>query len=607
MHSPFSNHIAILACVLSIGASMALSSCANRGIGPQGGPRDSIPPKVVRELPENGTVNYHAPTASVWFDEYIQLDNVADNVLISPPQPRTPEVKAIGKRLTIHFADSLRDSTTYTIHFGKAICDYNEKNPLNGYALSFATGSTIDSLELYGRVINAEDLNPVTGVVVGIHDNLADSAFSAVPFTRITRSDEQGLFTIQNIRAGTYRLFALNDISRDYTYQPGEALAVDDSLLTPYAQTVIEYDTIAPDSVVAQPYTYFYPDARTLWFYTEDKQRHYLRRTLRDERYCFTLLFAAPQDSLPLIQRLDSVARPLLLQHNATRDTLVYWLTDSADIMRDTIPLAVTYLRSDSLYNLTPGTDTVYAVYRQPRLSEKALEKKRREELERRLDIRSNASPTFALNDTLRLTFSVPVDSLNLQAFSLFTRIDTTYSPLPFTLIPADSAHMRYLVLFPVESLRQYELRIDSAACYDIYGHTNRAAKIQLKARSIEEYATLRVRLAHPEQNAVIQLLSDADKPLLTMPVDDRGEVFFRYLTPKTYYLRLFIDLNRDGRWTTGDLLHHRQPEPVCYFPAKLTLRANWDFEETFDHLALPREDSKPRDIVKPFDPAKKQ
>ena len=167
---PYHLFSALGVCV-AVCMTAALSGCANRGTGPQGGPKDSIPPTLIRETPVNGTVNFTGKSIVLQFDEYVQLNNVAENVLISPPQQTPPVVKAIGKRVMVTFEEPLRDSTTYTIDFGQAICDNNEKVPLGNYSFSFATGAQIDTLAMFGRVINAEDLNPVQGVVVGVQQN----------------------------------------------------------------------------------------------------------------------------------------------------------------------------------------------------------------------------------------------------------------------------------------------------------------------------------------------------------------------------------------------------------------------------------------------------
>ena len=298
-----------------------MASCANRGQGPQGGPRDSIPPMVRKETPLNGTLSFQGNKIEVTFDEYIQLDDVQNKVLLSPPQKTAPEVKAIGKTLSIVFQEDLLDSTTYTIDFGSAICDYNEKTPLEGYVYAFSTGDHIDSLVISGCVYDASTLNPQPDVLVGIHRCMEDSALSTLPFSRITRADSEGNFVIYNIQPGKYRLYALNDISRDFLYQPGEALAFSDSIITPSCEVKLHCDTIwrdslslaeegdtiitpVVDSIIVHPVTRFYPDSLVLWYFEEDKKRHYFQGVRRDEQHTFTLIFSAPQDSMPVLRAL---------------------------------------------------------------------------------------------------------------------------------------------------------------------------------------------------------------------------------------------------------------------------------------------------------------
>ena len=609
---------------------LALASCANRGVGPQGGPKDSIPPKVVKETPVNGTLNFAGKRVEVVFDEYLQLDDVSKHVLISPPQQRPPEVKAIGKKVILVFDEPLKDSTTYTIDFGNAICDFHEKIPLKGYSLSFSTGDHIDSLEITGYTVNAEDLNPISGIIVGIHQNADDSAFSTIPFSRIAKSDENGAFSIKNIRTGSYRIYGLGDVSRDYLYQPGEGLAFVDTLITPLCHSEIEQDTIWRPAVVLDSlgkdtialreidtiqtvtYTYYEPNGLLLWYFKEDKTRHYFQRCYRDkEAHYFRLQFSAPQDELPQIRALrpseiDSSLTDVgwvdwtsyaLLQANEGKDTLIYWLTDSAAIRQDSIFFEMTYLKSDSLYNLVPHTDTVYAIYRAPRLSEKAkanLEKNKKAPV---LSISSNASSKFEVNGELILSMATPVAEWQKDSLHLFQKIDTVFKPLSFSISPLDSARMRFVVNYKWEPEKQYELRIDSAAFRDVYGVVNNATKAQMTLKSLDDYSTLTVKLAPFEPRAILQLLNEKDIVVRELPAVPNGTKF-DFLAPKTYYLRLFIDENGDKKWTTGDWATHRQPEKVYYFPSKLSLRANWDFEETFDYNAVPQLDSKPQELL---------
>ena len=608
------------------------SSCANRGIGPQGGPKDTIPPRMVKEQPLNQSVNFHGKKIEITFNEYLQLDNIQQNLLVSPPQQVSPIVKAIGKKVTVEMQEDLIDSTTYTLDFGNAICDYTEKNPMRGYVFAFSTGDRIDSMEVYGRVANAEDLNPVSGLMVGLQANLHDSAFSTLPFTRVARSDSLGEFGIQNLRNGVYRLYALQDQSRDFLYQPGEGLAFSDSLVIPEYETEIVFDTIWKniadtidslssvrqiDTILTIQNTYVGPADLMLWFFKEDKQRHYFQRVYRDEPHIIKLQFAAPQDSLPLLRALPPSAMDstradslwtdpwayTLLQANPTRDTLVYWLTDSIAIRQDSIFLEMTYLKSDSLYNLVPQTDTVLAIYRAPRMTQKAKEAQEKKARERKLDLKSNAKDKFEVYDTLSVVAAFPIDSIYTDSIRLYEKQDTLLIDKPFTLRQKDV--MSFQIIALLQQGKQYELHLDSAAVRDIYGVASDKKKFTLRLKTAEDYSTLLILLPNYDPRIRLQLLSEKDQPVRELPAREEGTKF-EYLTPKTYYLRLYFDLNGDGRWTTGDWITKRQPEPVYYFPAKLTLRANWDFEERFDYLARPQLEAKPRELRKDASAAKK-
>lgn len=609
---------------------LLLTGCANRGIGPQGGPKDTIPPVVVKETPANGSNHFKDKKIEILFNEYLQLDNVQANLLVSPPQQVPPDVKAQGKKVVITMQEDLIDSTTYTLDFGNSICDYTEKNPIRGYQYAFTTGDRIDSLEVYGVVVNAEDLNPVSGVLVGLHANLSDSAFSTLPFTRIARIDSLGGFGVRNLRGGQYRLYALQDLSRDYRYQPGEGLAFVDSLVVPEYQVEIVRDTIwrdtllvdnqtldtitmgIVDSVRIVENTYVGPSDLLLWFFRENKVRHYFQRAYREEQHTIRLVFGAPQDSLPVVRALppsamDSLASdsawidPMqyaLLQANPTRDTLVYWLTDSLAIGQDSIFLEMTYLKSDSAYNLVPQTDTISAIYRAPRLTAKAKEAIYKKNRERMLELRSNAKSGFEVYDTLHILSPMPIDSIWADSIGLYEKVDTVYKSVLFTLQPTDSVPLGYLVVARLEQGKSYELRLDSGAVRDVYGVANKAKKFTLQLKTAEDYSTLLIKIPTYDPAIRLQLLDEKDKPVRELPASPEGTKF-EYLTPKAYYLRLYFDLDGNGKWTTGDWATKRQPEPVFYFPAKLTLRANWDFEEIFDYLARPQLDSKPRELIK--------
>ena len=571
-----------------------LVSCANRGIGPQGGPKDEKPPVELSAQPENGCVGFTDKRIEVTFNEYLQLDNISQNLLMSPPQQNPPEVKVRGKKLVVQFADSLRENTTYTLDFGNAVCDYTERNPIPNYTYSFSTGEVIDTLEVRGRVYEAESLNPVKGVMVGIYDELNDSAFVTSPFLRIARTDSMGAFRIANMHAGDYRLYAVDDISRDYRLTLGESLAFDAGLLTPEVHPHYHTDSLGRDSLVGYEYG---PANLVLWMFREKQQALYLKRTTRDQRQAVKVSFSASPDSLPSFRALNDSVR--FHAHYAPKaDSLTLWLTDSFSIHQDSLLFEVRYRATDSLYHLEWRTDTVRAIWRAPKLSAKALKAQARREKRRRLDLKSNAKSAFELNDTLHIDCTTPLARIITDSIHLFEKKDSIYKSVPFSFAPHDTLPMRLMLMAKLEAGKQYELRVDSAALHDLYGAPNKAEHYTLTMKTPEDYSTIKVTMTPFVPHARIQVIDAQDKVIRELPAKEEGTLF-RYLKPDTYYLRMYIDDNKDGIWTTGSWTEKRQPERVYYYPNKIQTKSNWDFEEVWDYTAVEQTASKPGELVK--------
>ena len=240
-------------------------SCANMA-SPNGGPYDEAPPKFVSSTPVPNQLNYKGKKVEILFDELIKVDNPLENVVVTPPQKSQPVVQTNGRRVTVELEDSLLENTTYTIDFTNSISDNNEGNVFQNFSFAFSTGPTIDSLEVSGVVLNAENLEPMPGITIGIHTNLEDSAFLKIPFVRTSRTNDRGEFTIRNIATGTYRIYALNDALRSYMHnQPGQEIAYADSLVVPTfefstRQDTIWKDTLTIDTIKTVNYTHFMPD-----------------------------------------------------------------------------------------------------------------------------------------------------------------------------------------------------------------------------------------------------------------------------------------------------------------------------------------------------------
>ena len=557
-----------------------------------------------------GALNFKGKRIEVTFDEYLQLDNVSQHLLMSPPQQTPPDVKVRGKKLIIQLQDTLRDSTTYTINFGNAVCDYREKVPLHNYTFYFSTGPTIDTLEYTGRVYEAATLNPLEGIFVGIHQSMEDSAFTTAPFLRVAKTDSAGFFRIGNMHAGTYRLYAVEEVSRDYRLSPGEALAYADEpirpVLPPVRETTVvdslDIDSLAIDSLMTDSLkidTLPEPEEKgaTLMLFREEQKRLYLQRTIRDQQHRIQIYFSSSPDSLPQLRPLTDSLN-YFLSYSSKRDTVTLWLTDSLSIAQDSIFIEARFRRTDSLYRLEWATDTLRAIWRAPKLNARAKAAEERKNRNRRLELKSNARSGFDLYDTLRLQCTTPIATIERDSLHLFERVDTILKPMPFTLAPYDTLPMQLVFLADFKPEGKYELHIDSAAIHDIYGVTHIKGTYPMQVKSLSDYSTLRVKLNPYLPKARIQVINNKDQVLRELPADPEGALF-EYLKPDAYYLRLYLDENGDGKWTTGSWSEKRQPEPIYYFPEKIQTKSNWDFEEEWDYQAVEQLKAKPKELIK--------
>ena len=595
----------ILTALIIFAIMLLVHACANKAQGPTGGPKDKTPPRVVRSFPENGSLNFKKKQVEIIFDKIVSVEKPSDNVIISPPQQKTPDVKSLGKRVTVNFNEDLRDNTTYSINFGNAIADVNEKNVIKNYLFSFSTGSQIDTLKISGTVIDAENLNPLSGIMVGIYQETSDSIFSVKPFLRVGRTDENGHFSIDNMKNGKYKVFALGDLNHDYTFQPGEGLALCDSLVVPtfrreQMQDTIWKDSTEVDSIHKYMGTHFLPDNLTLRYFKESKKRQYFVKSERKEPFVFRLFFNTTQTELPVLRPLNfNWDGKYLLQKNKDRDSLTYWLTDSLVWKNDTLKMAMTYLKSDSLFRLSPVTDTINVTMHRARVNAHAKAAKKITKVKiPPLKFTSNIASAFEIYTPVFLNFETPLEQLDVSKVKLFQKVDTVFKQIPFKWRQIDSTQMVYAIDYKWKPEESYQVQIDSAAFTSIYKRSSTKLKSDFKIRSLDDYSSVKMFLATFNPKAVLQVLNTKDEVLATQPASEKGTVF-EYLRPGEYYVRMFIDENGNGGWDTGNLSKRQQPEDVYYYPKKLTLMANWEFEETWDYKQIPLLQQKPLELIK--------
>lgn len=585
----------------------ALFSCANIG-HPGGGPKDETPPVVKKCEPEPGTLNYNSNKINVDFDEIIQIDNPNEKVIISPPQSQMPRILTSGRRVSVTLNDSLLPNTTYTIDFGDAIADNNEKNKLGAFSLYFSTGDHIDTLEIAGTLLNASNLEPVSDMTVGIYANLDDTAFTSLPFLRIARTDAYGHFTIHNIAEGSYRIFALKDGNRNYFFDnPAEDIAFGDSLIFPTVQMEWRTDTIWADSVtidtmITALHPHYYPDDLVLLAFNENFKSHYFEKYERNDRRKVTVYFSAPQDSLPRITPLNFADGDwAVVESSATCDTITYWLRDSLVYGKDTLQIAAAYYRTDSAQQLSLYNDTMTWIFRDKTVR-KVRKPKENDTLPPPIEFMAIANRNGTTIDIPAVpvyTFDQPVRRLAPDAVHLDLKVDTLWTPVTdYTFVPDSGSTRTYRLHHKWNPGSEYRLTLDSLAAESIYGTPTNTLEHRFKVRAVEEYSNLIVKTAGVEEGAFAELLSASDMPRYTSRIKN-GRAIFRYLMPGTYYMRLCIDANENGVWDTGNYKEKRQPETVLYYPGNIALRANWDVEQTWDVYATPLTEQKPREIVK--------
>ena len=595
----------------ALGSLLLLYACANIA-APTGGLYDVDPPKVVKASPDFDALNNSRTKIEIIFDENIKIEKPMEKVIIAPPQQKFPVIKAQGPKVIVELEDELKPNTTYTIDFTDAIVDFNEGNTLENFSYSFSTGAHLDTLAVSGIVLNAENLEPTQGIYVGVHSNLNDSAFTQLPFERISRTDSRGRFTIKGIAEGKYKVYALNDLNRSYTYDnPQEAIAFLDSILIPSSESAVRNDTVFKDSITIDTilnikYTRFIPDDLLLKSFESGFARQYLQKHERSMPHKLDLFFAAPTQpaDFRLLEPVATSDKWYVKENSITNDSVSIWITDSLIYKADTVKLIVDYLRTDTLNNHVLNTDTLSFTIRggQKKKSEPKKKKEGEEDKEpiRHLAIKNNVQSTHEIYNSLFLEFEQPIANFDSSEIKLQHEVDSTFNPIEYTLLPDSLNERRYRIEHRWEPGEKYKLLIDSAAFVSEYGLHNNKLEQVFTVKNLELYGNLMFIISGlPEgKTAYVELLDAQDKPFRKVRVLN-NEALFMDLNPSKIYARLFIDENEDGEWTTGDYDLKRMPETVHYNPKWYEIRAFTNHEESWNINERPFDKQKPLDITK--------
>lgn len=557
---------------------------------------------MLSSTPAPGATDFQGKVVTIIFDENVQLKDADQKFVMSPPTAKRPRVEAHAKQVRVQFdeEEELLPATTYTLDFADCLSDLNEGNVYENFTFSFSTGESTDSMMISGNVFDAQTLMPVEGIYVLLHANLTDTAFTNATPIRIAKTDSHGRFAIKNVPDNAeYDVYALDDQNRNFMFdQPGEKIAWLGRHVTPSFETRQVADSVRTDStyVLNDTVRYYYspvmrdtlvytPDSLTIFAFSEDNYDQYITADERKSRNIISLALNKPMARRPKVTFPGNEGRDVgVFQYSPTNDTVKIWLTDTTVWHRDSVVIAVNYLWADSLGNLVDKVDTLKEWHFE-RKAEEPKQKRRRKKTEEKPKVKMmevKIATSVAPYADLSINSTTPFASFVWDSVRLFVKADTLFNPVTFTPVEDTVNVCHKAIKFKWEPGAQYKLEVDSAAARDIYGLVNDALSLNVSVTALDKYGTLYIDVDSVPQNALIQLTDMRGNVVRQNYLKPSGKAGFRFLKPGDYMLRILMDDNRDGKWTTGKFADRRQPEALIYYMEKVSIRQNWDIHVNF-------------------------
>ena len=540
-------------------------ACANI-VAPTGGAKDIQAPKVLKCVPQNYSTNFKETKIRIFFDEFIKLNNINNQSIISPTLDKLPDFNLKGKSIIISFNEKLKDNTTYTIYFGDAIADITENNILSNFQYVLSTGNSLDSLTVKGKITDAFTTKPEEDVIVMLYKNIYDS----VPYKErplyITKPNKSGDFVFSNLKNGIYKMFALKDENNNYIYDmPNEIIAFKDSVISPEI-----IDTVRKDSSKNTIYNLFL-------FKETDTIQKLIKTNIYHERK-LTFIFKHPTVNVkitPLNCKFENKWN--IKDLNPGKDTLIYWLTNvdndslileirDNNIILDTVEFALKHKTKSKLSG------------KRADISDKFLYK-----------ININKNKVFDFYKPVFLNISRPVKEYALSKIVCLRQTETEDTIIKDTIRPqisfADSILKKTEINYKWKESQSYHIFIPPSTFKDIYNYTNDTINIYFKTQSLKYYGTIKLNINIPETKNVyiIQLLNEKEKILKQDIIKQDETIIYEYLKPATYKLKIIQDSNNNGKWDTGNYLKNVRPEQVKYYDSIIKTRSNWDMDIDWD------------------------
>lgn len=572
---------------------------------PAGGPKDKEAPVILKTIPKNGMLNFQGKDIIIYFNKYVVLDKINEKFMVSPPLAKKPQIAIKGKTIRVGLNEKLRDSSTYTLYFQDAIRDLNEGNPINNYQFVLSTGSYLDSLSVTGNVGNGLNLDPPENTMVMLYRNLADSFVVKHLPDYITRVEQNGEFRIDNVHQGVYKLYALKDLDNSKTYNSrdeGFAFYPDTVTITPEKnflppkKDTTKISNLKPVKEMTQNKPSSGKDKTVnplkgkiqlkppvkgdyqLILFQAEKQARYLTSSSRKMSYQLTYTLSLPPDSNKFGFLIPGASeRSYFFQNSINRDSITIWLTDSTVYNRQNILTIINFPFTDSLGVIKQKTDSINMRFLAPRVRGKAAKRTS-------YKVSSGiASSQVRPDKKFSFTAPTPFAEPDTSKIRLYELIKESKIRVPVKLEKDSMNVCRYNMLTKIETGKSYLLIADSAAFKNIYGDCSDSIGSKFTVSTPEMFGTLTLDLKNFEGNIIIQLLDQSEKVLRQAYTKSEGKLVFPLLEKGFYRIRAIFDLNRDGKWTTGNFTLHRQPEPAIYYPAEIEVKENWELVQTWD------------------------
>lgn len=512
---------------------------------PTGGPKDERGPRLMEAIPESGTTNFPGKSIILRFDEWVKIDNPAQNVFTSPPLGNSVSYVARKNTLMVVFKEDLAPNTTYHINFGNSIKDVNEGNPLNNFHFVFATGDAIDSLQYQGRLAAINDAEINENTLIGLYpvDSLSadnDSVFAQERPFYFTFAEDNGNFLLDYLKAGTYRVYALTDRNNNYYYDlPNEGIGFLDSAI------------VLRENILLAEIPFFLPEpaeARVTAFTTK----------VSNYKIEYELAKSVPAaDSLTIVALQDSLQVPVYHRISEDRKKINAWIGPEIENLKS---IRTVFLWNGNVIDTFEHTIS-------------GLKKPNLEITIAPLELTSN--------DSLIVTLSNPIgrpcdkmaliDTLNDDTVAL-----NTHKLTDFQLIARPDQALTENVVYTL-------LRTDSCLV-DIYARYQKTPEVFLKYVPTEERGTLHISFEalDPTTDYIIRIRDETQKVVARRLIrEEAAKISVANLRPGKYSLEVIEDANRNGVWNSGSLFPKRLPEQIYIHPKQFTLRANWEVEET--------------------------